>query len=398
MRYIVFVSLPGLYVRAWEELDSSRSDRPLAVHRDRTVLDLNGAARERGLRHGMGLAEAKVLLRGEGLIPFEEAPYREAARRWLGVLAEFSSRVEPVSPHEAWADFGGHPQPWEMALDLRRKLVRTTGLAAEVGAGSSKWIARLAAELGGDAPDEEWEALMRGAADAPQELIAPLPIAFLAPADPAHRERLKELGYRTIGEAAKVPLRLLQVQFGRPEAQRIRQASRGRLQEPVRALYPPDAVAAGLEVAEGIGSEESLWEAYGTLAQACARRLSDRSAVGHRLELTVGYERASKSWERTFSRALRTATQIESALRRMLPSLPEDAYRLTVRMPNLVATAEKQTAFRMHDAPQAGGSAERAIEGLRQTFGDRTIVRASQIEEPRRVKVLRAWSHATGWK
>jgi len=40
----------------------------------------------------------------------------------------------------------------------------------------------------------------------------------------------------------------------------------------------------------------------------------------------------------------------------------------------------------------------RAIEHVRQVFGDKSVLRASEVVEPRRVRVLRAWSHATGWK
>ena len=94
------------------------------MHRDGRALDACPEARAAGILPGMALAEARSVLAGAGrLVAWEEEPYREASRRWLEAVAEYSDAVEPLRQHEALADLTGHPRPREAAEALWRALV-----------------------------------------------------------------------------------------------------------------------------------------------------------------------------------------------------------------------------------------------------------------------------------
>src|SRR5688572_21790400 len=137
MHYFLYLELPGFYVRVWERSDPLWLDKPLVVHRAKRVLDLNARAYERGVRSGMGMDEAKVLLQGSGLIAYEEEPYRSSQDRWLDALAEFSSCIEPCEPNSAWADLSGHPDPFDVVSVIRSQIACVSGLRSQVGMAGS---------------------------------------------------------------------------------------------------------------------------------------------------------------------------------------------------------------------------------------------------------------------
>jgi DNA polymerase-4 len=393
MHYYLYVEIPGLYVREWERIAPERAKSPLAIHRDKRLIDLNRPALDAGLKIGMGLDEAKVLLQGSGLVLFEEEPYRDARKEWLDRLSDFSSVIEPDEMHSAWADLTGHPVPLDIAAEIRK----TFGYPINIGLAGTKWLAKLAADLLACSVSELWQEATSELLLKPTEFIAPLPTAFLLPVNPVTQERLKFLGYRTIGEVANIPLRTLKTQFGE-EALRIHAAARGGFNEAVRPLYPPDSLRLKMSFADGISNTEELKPVIELLAKRIAQGLSNRESQGTTLQIRIHFEERSIELKRTFSNPVRTVRNAYSALTRMLGDLKGSIYAIEVRMPELKKAKERQTGLFSSRVPGDDTAVERAVERVRGVFGDRSVIKASEKVEPRRVKVLRAWSHATGWK
>lgn len=391
MHYFLFVDLPGFYVRVWETRDPARAKAPLAVHRDKHVLDLNASAADIGVRIGMRVDEAKLLLASSGLIGFEEEPYREAQSRWLDAMCEFSSSIEPVEPHAAFADLSGHPDPYDLLPMIARKIQVAINLTPRMGLSSAKWVARRSV-LSGAHPftAEDW-------VQRPSVCLYALPVSVLDPVEVLHRERLKFLGYRTIGAVSEIPLRTLKGQFG-DAAMVISSASQGRSNEPVRPLYPPDSIVLKHSYPGGLDDLEALRTAIDALAKSCAYALSTRSAVGENVEVVLEHDTRIVSRRRTFSRPIRTSREVGSALTRLIGKPSESVQSITVRMPKLRKAEERQSGLFVTRVPGDDVAAKRTVDRVRGVFGDHSIVRASEIVVPRRVRVLRAWSHATGWK
>lgn len=391
MHYFMFLDLPGFYVREWTIREPERGESPLAVHRDKRVIDLNEHAHEVGVRLGMRVDEAKLLLPGMGLILFEEEPYRGSQSKWLDALAEFTSVVEPCDPHSAWADLTGHPDPYDILTRIADRIHRVIGLVPRTGISSAKWVARRAA-MGRERPiaSADW-------VDRPATCLAPLPTSALDPVAPKDRERLKFLGYRTIGAVAEIPLRTLKSQFGEA-AMTIHSAANGRDREPVRAEYPPDSIVLKRTYDGGLTNLEEVRNAVAALAKAVAFALSQRSSQGTKVAVRVELENRFVDRKRTFSRPIRTTREAMSALSRLIGEPNEMVLSMTVRMPDLVKAEERQAGLFAVRTPGDDIAAKRAVDRVREVFGDRSVLRASEVVVPRRVRVLRAWSHATGWK
>lgn len=392
MRYLLFVDLVGFYVREWMIREPERADQPMAVHRDKRVIDLNPSASLLGLRSGMRLDEAKLLLTGAGLILYEPEPYRASQAKWLDTLSEFSSVVEPCEPHSAWADLSGHPDPYELIGQIVSKLHRSSGLNVRWGLSSAKWVARRASDLREELPFSAMDWVER-----PAMGLASLPVGKLDPIDPAHRERLKFLGYRTIGSVAALSLKTLKSQFGEA-AMGIHLAANGKDRSPVLAQYPPDAICLKRCFEAGLTDLQELGTALEELARATAFALSQRASQGAKMEIRIELETRYVDRRRTFSRPIRTAQEALSALSRLVGEPSETLFSIAIKMPSLRKAAERQAGLFASRIPGDDVAAKRAVERVRDVFGDRSVMRASELVEPRRVRVLRAWSHATGWK
>lgn len=413
------------------------------MHRDKRVLDASPSVRAHGVRVGMPLAEAKAVARDARCVAWEEEPYRAAQAAWLDVCAEFSDAIEPERQHAAWVDLSGHPDASEIAVMLAEAVEARLGYAVRIGLAGTKWIAEVAARAAHpDLPG------LASACGGPAAFLAPLGVEWLLPVMPVHRERLRYLGYRTIGGVAGVPYRTLETQFA-VEGRRILDAAHGRCFEPVRAVYPPDTLLERFAF-EGATEDLMVFDAgLQFLAARISKRLGEQDRCG--AELRVWIERESGEVEevaRRFVHPLRTPMSLLAGLRAVCaeslraprpacgervwgegpsslgdmshtrhapagfqtPSpqpLSQQAGRgarrdvpitaLRVRLPGLVRAKRLQQQLPSAGASVPSAHAQEALSKVRAVFGDSSVLRGDEVRVARRVAVLKAWRDALGW-
>ncbi len=376
-----WVELPHFYVAQHPQ------DRPVVVVKEGHVLDLNPHAATRKISVGMTVRAAKSILSEAEYIAWREEDYRARQLEWLDACLEFTDAIEPVEQHGAFLDFKLHPDPVSVAEDLVRALAEKTRLSPRTGLAKAKWIARLAAEL-----DDRNQALQD-----PKRFIANLPIALLAPAQQEHRTRLQFLGYSTIGQAAEIPFGVLQEQFGE-QVYAIHQAARGGYCEPVKPIYPPDALADRFAFPGGTESWETILEGAQTWSTRIGKRLQRQSVEGAKVRLTLEFEEGPpKTLARTFAKPVRCPRTAFMALRLMLEGqIDRPLTAIRILLPELRKVQTYQPS--LFDAAKVETRIQPALNHVRTVFGDKAIELGTQREEPRRVKVLRMWKHATGWQ
>lgn len=367
------------------------------VHSRGLVLDCCDAATNRGVRTGAPLSEAKAILRsGARYVEYREADYTEDRDRWLGACLLYSSRIEHETPASAWIDLSQHPSPGDVAARLLSDLWHQEGLPIAAAVAPAKWLAKVAARLC------DPSALFIGVSDAPMiecpaSYLAALPTRSLTPVAREHRQRLEFLGYRRIGDVQNVPLHLLSSQFG-GDAVLIHQAAHGRLGDPVVPNFPRRTIERYRAFEGCVHDRQTLVLAMREVALEVAAALSSCDSLALATETVLGLE--SGSFVRHVRRLPRPSTALTASLLHQLErtEFKEPVASLRVAVPELCGVASRQATLEGADRAQQEKAAGASAGGLRAAFGDATVRKASQIELPRRRRVLRAWSDATGWR
>ena len=383
---VLYCRLPYFYVNL---LDLSE-DRPCAVIRDATVLDSNPRAAKRGVVPGMGLTQARTILREDGVFRVLRAEEGiEEQKNWLELATQFTGVIEPEDKHSAYLDLSAHPKPFDVAQRFLERLTRRTGSEARFGVGAAKWLARLSADLDG-------ERLM------PLDGVglSDISILKLIPVSPEHRERLRFLGYHSIGLVADLPISTLRSQFG-DEGLRIQLAAKGAWKEPVQALYPPDTLSERL-ILEG-ACEDALMidQALMSIAQRIGRRLLKAEQQATEVHLTLEREDGTlKTFTRRFNKPLRCPRTAIAALRLLFgKGIESSIISIGVRLPQLEkARSTQQNLMGVLTQSETNDRAESALRQVRSVFGESSIQVAGKIAQARRIRVLQEWKNATGWR
>jgi len=389
------------------EPNSFPSDRPLIVHHQKQVLDIDRKAEEVGAKIGMALSEAKALLPGACFVAWDEEQYRQAQEKWLDVCAEFSDVIEPDTQCSAYLDLTGHPDPLAIAWQLQSELKQRLGWESRIGIAGTKWISRVAENVSADGEfGSPYEAACNDAAS----FLSPLKTKMLLTIPEEHRMRLRFLGYRTIGEVVTVPLSVLQEQFGR-EGLLIHQAAKGGVFQRVRAVYPKDSVSTRMRFEGGLDNREALYPALQQLAENLAELLMEREAQANELTAIIETEEGEKALHRKFMKPMQTLRAIYAGLKLLIdpifdcgasaPLSREALQRFScirIKLSNLKPAERFQCELSgAHSASERSSSTNAAFNHIRTVFGDHAIEVASERKEPRRKLLMRAWKHATGW-
>ncbi|MHB8635443.1 MAG: DNA polymerase Y family protein [Fimbriimonadaceae bacterium] len=376
----------------WLELERFYAEparEPVVVVRDGFVLDANDAARARGIQLGIPLRQVRTLLQEGKVVNWARENYEKRSRAWMDPCVALTGVIEPADQHAAWLDLSLHPNPIDVADKLICTLTKKTKLTIRYGAAPSKWLACLAAK------HDDCGLALRD----PKKFLAPLSVSELLPVAPEHRERLLFLGYYHIGDVAKLSLLTLQEQFAEA-ALIIYSAAAGLLAQVPKAFYPPSSITDCFVFDGLVESTEVIDQACGVLARRVGERLLAQASQSAKLRATLELEDGSlKRLGRTFAKPMRCPQSVRSALRLLLePALATPITAIRVFLPDLVKTCVVQPTFLNALASKEPQQAASALREIRTVFGDTSVRLGSEIVLSRRVKVLREWKHATGWR
>jgi nucleotidyltransferase/DNA polymerase involved in DNA repair len=399
VHYILYLVLEGFFV----QIKAPDRAGPVAVLRDKTVLDVNPTARQRGITPGMEKRTARAVAHETQFYIWEEDTYEEAQAKWLDLCTEFTGIIEPEEQNSAYLDLSAHPNPIDVSEKLIRTLVQKTGLRAIYGSSLSKWIARLASKHGD----------CGSAAIDPAKFLSGLPISQLTPVSAEHRQRLNFLGYRTIGEVLTIPEGNLCQQFG-AEGLFIAKAAKGDFGDPVSSMYPRDSLIETIIFDGAVDSTEAIDHALKSLSTRIAKRLSNKNLQGQEVTFGVEFENGkAKQLTRRFSKSIHNFPGSLASLRILFNDLVIESEPLRVsassaslretenleitairtKLSNLKQCREKQTVLLGRSKTDSAA----AVNVVRTVFGDASVQLGAEIAVPRRVKVLREWKNATGW-
>lgn len=219
MRAILLVDMDYFFAACEELRNPSLKDKPVVVGADPkngygrgVVSTCNYIARRYGIRSGMPISIAYKLKSDAIFLPVDEKYYEDVSSKIMSLLKSFASKFEQVSIDEAFLDISDKVSSYDEAYEYAKKVKDSVrekfNLPCSVGIGPNKLIAKMACE----AAKPNGIKLVRE--EDSKEFLAPLPIEKLYGIGKKSAEKLKEMGFKTVGDLANANKQLLINEFG----------------------------------------------------------------------------------------------------------------------------------------------------------------------------------------
>lgn len=245
----------------------------------RVVLAADAAAFAAGLRAGMPVTKAQVLVPGLAIQDADPQADAEGLERLAVWMLRFAPIVAPDPPDGIVIDTTGtdHLHGGEAAMiEGMVGRLAMSGIAARAAIADSWGAAHALARYGGPP-------IRIAPAGHGQSILEPLALEALRLA-PATATELRRLGFLRIGDLLKQPRAPLALRFGPEIGRRIDQAL-GNVAEPIDQVRPPNIVEVRRAFAEPIGAAETIARNIGKLVVQLCDVMERRGLGARRLDL-----------------------------------------------------------------------------------------------------------------
>jgi DNA polymerase-4 len=384
-RIVAHADMDAFYA-AVEQLDDPRlRGRPLLIGSDSrrgVVLTASYEARVSGAGSAMPMHRALRLCPNALVVPPRFERYQQVSSVVMATFGTFSPSVEPLSLDEAFLDMTGSTRlfgsPASVGARIKSAVWEATGgLTVSVGISATRYVAKVAS--GYAKPD----GLTIVPPHEARDWLAPLPVSSLWGAGPKVTERLRGLGFTTIGQVANADPQILESSFG-ALGRRFAALANGVDARDVSGSRRAGSLSSERTLNVDIGARTDIEAHLRLAADTVARRLRRNARVARGVRLKL-----KRTDFRIITRqgVLAEATDVGAVLFAKAASLLDD-----VRDPGpfrLVGLA----AYAI-DSPTDGGAQldlvpagesrarrlETTLDAVAERFGSHAVRRAAELE------------------
>ena len=334
-------------------------------------------ARRFGVRSAMPIGRAARLCPHAAFLPVDMRKYQRVSVQVMGILADFSPLVEPISVDEAFVDLSGTESlfgsPLEAVRLIKARIRAETGLTASAGLAANKFVAKVASEL------EKPDGLVVVAAGDESRFLGALPIDRLWGVGRVMAKALGDLGFTTIGQLQRAPRAVLARRFGR-HGEALHELAFGRDDRSVEPYGVPKSIGAE----ETFGVDCTKPEQLKTTLRAHAERVSAELREGGFAARRITLKLRLAPFETHTRSATGEPTQDGLELyRRALALLERDRVTRPVRLIGLSASQLGPSGQGQLDlldpAALRRERLARVVDRLAARFGEGTVIPAALL-------------------
>jgi len=290
-RTYLFLHIPNLPALLSQQEFPSARQRPLVVVSDvgerGVVRSVSPEAEALGVRAGLMVRDLRRWNGALDLISERPAQRLGIVQELTAVLRTYTPVVRAQGEDRFLLDLTGTERLWggpdRVARRLQECLSRRWKLAAAIGAGPSRTVARVAAAAAG-APG-----LLVVEPEQGSEFLNAQPVQRLPGVGPKTKAQLERYGFRTVGELAKVSQELLIETFGAYRGVLLSRLARGQDIEPLKVKREINSLSREMPLPEDTLDAEQLESFVAYLCGRIALDLRRRKLAAHRVTLRVNY-------------------------------------------------------------------------------------------------------------
>lgn len=391
-RRLIHIDLDAFFASVEELLNPGIAGQPIIVGGGPgwrgVVASASYPARAYGVRSAMPTAQALRLCPQAILIPGDPERYSEISDQVMALLSEYTPLMEKVSIDEAFLDVTGCERLWgpaeEIARTIQRRVKEEVGLPSSLGVAANKLLTKMASE------ERKPGGLVVVPPGQEAAFLAPLPVERLWGVGPATAQRLRALGVEAIGELARLPLDLLEKEFGALGRVLYRRAW-GRDDSLLTPYREPKSMGHEHTFARDLTTLREVQRYLLDLCERVGRRLRGHRMRGRTITVKL---RHSDFTTLTRSATLPRPTDLDQVIYDQAVQILRREWRpgmrlrlvgvsisnLTPRLPSQLDLFDQREAklSRLH----------RAVDEIRERYGDEALQRAS-LQGPRNLCGIR---------
>ena len=294
-RYILHCDCNGFFASVELLSHPELWDKPVAVGGDSEtrhgiVLAKNEAAKKYGIKTAETLWQARKKCPDLIVLPPHHHLYSHYSKIINGIYTQYTDLVEPFGIDESWLDvtntyklFADSPQ--QLADDLRRRIKYETGLTISVGVSFNKIFAKLGSDY------KKPDATTVISRENYKDIVYPLPVGDLIYVGKSTQNALAEMGVKTIGQLAEMPLQTLEERFGKHGTELYRYAN-GLEDSPVSSYYSEKdvkSVGSGNTFSRNLNTLDEIRPALMSLREDVGTRLRRHGMYANGVQVTIRY-------------------------------------------------------------------------------------------------------------
>jgi len=380
-RVILCLDLDAFYASVEELLHPEWRGLPLLVggrpEERGVVSSCSYPARKFGIHSAMPMAQAIRLCPNAIVAPPNFQVYSDYSNRVMAAIREYGCVMEQVSVDEVFLDATDCVAAWggaaALAGDLKRRLREETGLPCTIGIAANKLVAKIASTVG--KPDGLLEVQAGGEA----KFLAPLPVGQLWGVGKKGAAKLQSLGIHTIGDLQSVPLARLKQEYG-PWALDLQRRAHGIASDKVETGHETKSISRETTFVKDVGDLAQLKRVVLSLAEHVGRDLRDEGLQAKTVAIKLRWPDFSTiTRQTTLPQPTDATSDIYQAAATLLAAAIKRGAR--VRLIGVRAThlmSGRQLGF-FESASEKRARADRAVDEIRERFGDKAIRRASTL-------------------
>jgi DNA polymerase IV len=362
-------------------------------------------ARMFGVRSAMPSVRARQLCPQAVFLPGRHGRYAEISGKLHLILLDITPQVEPIGLDEAFLDVAGAIRLWgppeQIARNLRDRVRAELSLDCAVGIGRSKMIAKLASRAAkpraSRAGLEAGPGVVLIGPEIEMAFLHGHPVEALWGVGPATANRLHELGVRTVGELAALPVDTVVRRVGKASGSHLAALARGEDPDPVRPDRPTKSIGHEETFSEDLTDAAVLERHALRMAESVATMLRGSDSAARTITVKVKFTDLSlQTRSHTLGRAITTGGAIGQVAAALLSGInPGDGIRLLgVSASGLVegGGGGDQLSFDLGDGREEGAQSATsleqswqdvtaAVDAIRTRFGRASVGSVSMVTE-----------------
>ncbi len=305
--------------------------------------------------------------------------YIEESEKIMAIFSHYTPLVEPLSLDEAFLDVSGSHRLFgtsvEIGREIKRRIKDETGLIASVGIAPTKFVAKIASDIG--KPDgfivvNENEML---------DFLRPLDARKIWGVGKVTWKKLEKHGLKTVGDIAEFPVEQLERMFGK-SGRHLHNLSQGMDNRTVNPVTERKQVSNEHTFNIDTDDMDEVERVLLALSDKVAGRLLSKGKKGRTVTIKLRDETFKTiTRSRTLDRPILSGEEIYEEARNLL--LAEDLTGRKVRLIGVSVSGFEsgdQTSL-FEDVSQQKNKVEEVMADIRGRFGKGSITRASLIKK-----------------